>query len=396
MKGSLAVCLAVLLAACSGGGDAPAPAPVSVNTVIVKAEDLQNVIELPGRVEPVRTAEVRARVTGIVQQRLYTEGEFVAAGQPLFRIDPRELRASYEQSEASLRRARATAANADAVVDRYRPLVEENAISKQEYDAAVAAARQARASVSEISAQLDAASLQLGYTTVRAPISGRSGRAQVTEGALVSQAEGTLLTRIEQTRSVYVRFNQSATEMLDLLQRARQGEIELDDNDLVPVRLILADGRDYAVPGYIDFLAYSVDEATGTVEVRAEFPNPNGILLPGEFVRAKIYAGKIAKGIAVPQSAVSVAQNGGTVFVVDSDGNAAIRPVDLGVMTEGKWVIRSGLKEGDQVIVSNLQKLRPGMPVKPANISTGRNAKPAATSKPGSKQPDGAQQGGAK
>ena len=212
----LLLCLGLLAAACSSA-DAPQEGQaIPVRTVTVATADLDNILELPGRVEPVRVAEVRARVTGIVQQRLYEEGTDVGQGQPLFRIDPAELRASYAQTQASLERARATAANANAVVARYRPLVAENAISGQEFDAAQAAAREANANVAQIQAQLRAASLQLGYTTVRAPIAGRAGRAAVTEGALVSQPEGTLMTRIEQISPIYVSFSQSATEVLQI------------------------------------------------------------------------------------------------------------------------------------------------------------------------------------
>ncbi|WP_066766531.1 efflux RND transporter periplasmic adaptor subunit [Croceicoccus pelagius] len=382
MRALLAGSIALLLAACSPADEAAAPAAVPVRTITVAESTLPNVIELPGRVEPVRTAEVRARVTGIVQQRLYEEGTYVSAGQPLFRIDPRELRASYAQTQASLERARSTAANARAVVDRYRPLVEENAISAQEYDAAVAAARQADASVAEIRAQLDAAGLQLGYTTVRAPISGRAGRAQVTEGALVSQSEGTLLTKIEQTSSVYVTFNQSASELLAVRDRINSGEIDYAGRETAEVRLTFADGTDYDVPGRLDFLAFSVDEETGTVEVRAEFPNSNGVLLPGEFVRAKISVGTISNGIAVPQRAVTVNQNGGSVYVVDVDGLAQMRPVKLGAMLGEQWIVKSGLKVGDKVIVSNLQKIRPGAPVKPVETPVGNKAPATAATKP--------------
>ncbi len=378
----MAACL--LLAACSDAEPPPEPQAVQVETIQVAPQPVPNIIELPGRVEPVREAEVRARVTGIVQARLYEEGTEVRAGQPLFRIDPRELRASYAQTQAALTRARATAANARAVVERYRPLVVENAISGQEYDAALAAAREAEANVAQISAQLDAASLQLGYTTVRAPISGRAGRAQVTEGALVSQAEGTLMTRIEQISPVYVSFAQAASDMLKLRRAVTAGEIELPENDRVEVRLTFSEGTEYPVPGYIDFLAYSVEEQTGTVEVRAEFPNPEGLLLPGEFVRAQIYAGTLQNGIIVPQRAVTLTENGGSVFVVDADGNAAARQVRLGAMVDGRWIVESGLQAGDVVIVSNLQKIRPGVPVTIANSSNRREpAQKASASPPG-------------
>ncbi|RPF71295.1 efflux RND transporter periplasmic adaptor subunit [Aurantiacibacter spongiae] len=372
MRYFLLFLFSAILAGCSSSQEETAPQPVPVQTITVATTATPNVIELPGRVEPVREAEVRARVTGIVQERLYEEGSDVGAGQPLFRIDPSELRASYAQTEASLQRARATAANARAVVDRYRPLVSENAISRQEYDAAVAAAREAEANVAQIQAQLRSASLQLGYTTVRAPIAGRAGRAQVTEGALVSQPEGTLLTRIEQISPVYVSFSQSASEVLAIRRAISEGELDLSENDRVEVRLTFSDGSEYPIPGYIDFLDFSVDEQTGTIDLRAEFPNPDGLLLPGEFVRARIYAGTIANGIAVPQRAVTVNEDGGSVFVVDEEGQAALRPVELGSMTDGKWIIESGLEPGDVVIVSNLQKIRPGMPVTRANAPAGR------------------------
>ncbi len=374
----LAACL--LLSACSSSEEAPAPQAVPVKTVTVTRQAIPNVIELPGRVEPVRTAEVRARVTGIVQERLYEEGTDIRAGQPLFRIDPSELRASYAQTKAALTRAQATAANAQAVVNRYRPLVQENAISGQEYDAALAAAREASANVAQIRAQLQASSLQLGYTTVRAPISGRAGRAQVTEGALVSQTEGTLMTRIEQISPVYVSFAQAASEVLKLRRAIAAGEVDLADNDRIEVRLTFSDGTAYPVPGYIDFLAFSVDQQTGTVELRAEFPNPDRLLLPGEFVRAQIYAGQIDNGLTVPQRAVSLTKEGGTVYVVDGKGQAAVRPIKLGAMVDGNWIVESGLKPGDKIIISNLQKIRPGAPVKIANTPTGRTpaAKPAA------------------
>ena len=370
--------LGLAAAACSSPDQSPQGQAIPVRTITVAEADIDNVLELPGRVEPVRVAEVRARVTGIVQQRLYEEGTDVGQGQPLFRIDPAELRASYAQTQASLERAKATAANANAVVQRYRPLVEENAISGQEFDAAQAAAREANANVAQIQAQLKSASLQLGYTTVRAPIAGRAGRAAVTEGALVSQPEGTLMTRIEQVSPIYVSFSQSATEVLQIRRAIAAGELALSADDAVEVRLVFPDGTEYEIPGLIEFLDFTVDEATGTIELRAEFPNPDGLLLSGEFVNARIYAGKATDVIAIPQAAVTVADSGGTVMIVDKDGKAALRPIKLGRLVGDKWVVESGLQPGDRVIVSNLQKLQPGMPVQIANPPNGRAAAPAA------------------
>ena len=366
--------LGLSLASCSGEQEVAAPVAVPVQIITVQPQSIPNLVELPGRVEPVREAEVRARVTGIVQRRLFQEGTNVSEGQPLFSIDPSELRASYAQTEASLRRARATAANAQAVVQRYRSLVAENAISQQEFDAAVAASREAEANVAEIQAQLRSAELQLGYTTVRAPIAGRVGRAEVTEGALVSQAEGTLLTRIEQMSPVYVTFAQSASEITRLRRAMDAGDVVVPAGEPVEVRLVLADGTDYQIPGVVDFLAQSVDPTTGTVALRAEFPNPERLLLPGEFVRARVVAGRIANGIAVPQRAVTVGENGGSVYIVNKEGQAEVRPVTLGAMTGGQWIIEEGLQPGDRVITSNLQKIRPGAPVQPVSAS----ARPAA------------------
>ena len=370
--------LGLAAAACSSPDQSPQGQAIPVRTITVAQADIDNVLELPGRVEPVRVAEVRARVTGIVQQRLYEEGTDVGQGQPLFRIDPAELRASYAQTQASLERAKATAANANAVVQRYRPLVEENAISGQEFDAAQAAAREANANVAQIQAQLKSASLQLGYTTVRAPIAGRAGRAAVTEGALVSQPEGTLMTRIEQVSPIYVSFSQSATEVLQIRRAIAAGELALSADDAVEVRLVFPDGTEYEIPGLIEFLDFTVDEATGTIELRAEFPNPDGLLLSGEFVNARIYAGKATDVIAIPQAAVTVADSGGTVMIVDKDGKAALRPIKLGRLVGDKWVVESGLQPGDRVIVSNLQKLQPGMPVQIANTPNSRAVAPAA------------------
>ncbi|MWV27142.1 efflux RND transporter periplasmic adaptor subunit [Aurantiacibacter rhizosphaerae] len=366
-KSILSLLLAACVAACSPSAQEQAPAAVPVKTIRVAPQDIDNTIELPGRVEAVRVAEVRARVTGIVQQRLFEEGSDVGKGQPLFRIDPAELRASYAQTSASLDRAKATAANANAVVARYRPLVAENAISGQEFDAAQAAAREASANLAQMQAQLRAASLQLGYTTVRAPISGRAGRATITEGGLVSQGEATLMTRIEQMSPVYVSFSQSASEILKLRRALASGELALGEDEPVEVRVSFSDGSEYGVPGVIDFFDFSVDEDTGTIQLRAEFANPDGLLLPGEFVRARLFAGKLVDVITVPQRAVTATETGGTVLIVDKDGKAARNAVKLGKLIGDDWVIEGGLEPGTQVIISNLQKLSAGTPVKIVN-----------------------------
>lgn len=367
--------IAVLtVSACSVPEAAPEEQPIPVRTFVVQDGAVPNIIEVPGRVEAVRRAEVRARVTGIVLERLYEEGTDVARNQPLFRIDPREIEASVNQQSASLQRAQATSANARAVVERYRRLINEQAISQQEFDAAMAAEREAAASVAVARAQLDAARLQLGYTLVRAPIAGRVGEAQVTQGALVSATEGTLLTRIEQLAPVYVSFSQSSAEVMQNRRGIADGTIDFDESVPAEVRIVFQDGSAYPIPGRIDFFNLSVDPTTGTINYRAEFPNPDAQLVPGEFVRAKVYLGTRRGGVAVPQSAVLMNADGAGVMVIDKDSRAAMRPVELGSMDGQRWVVQSGLEAGDVVIISNLQRIRPGALVVPAKSPAGGQA----------------------
>lgn len=360
-----------------GGQEQPAPPPPAVDVVTIARQPVTSIIELPGRVQAVRTAEVRARVDGIVERRLYEEGTDVRANQPLFRIDPRQNQAAYNSAAAALARAEAGARNARQVATRYAPLVKQQAISSQEYDAAVAQARQAEADVASARAALDRAKLDLNYTLVTAPISGRAGRAQVTEGALVSASQATLMTTVEQLDPVYVNFSQSNSDLLQVRRKLATGEIQASNLDRVRVTLILEDGTPYTIPGHLDFLDMSVDESTGTISIRAEFPNPQRLLLPGQFVRARVEAGIDPSGILVPQRAVQITQQGAAVMVVGDKNIAVARPVKLGVMQGGSWVVTDGLKPGDKVIVNGLQKMQPGQPVtisKPA-------AKPAGAAR---------------
>jgi membrane fusion protein (multidrug efflux system) len=344
--------------------------------VTVTAQPAANVVVVPGRLQAVRTAEVRARVDGIVQRRVYEEGTDVRAGQPLFAIDPRELRTRASAAQATLARARATAANARQDVTRYEGLVAQQAISQQEYDAAVARLRTAEADVAQAQAQVDAARLSLGYTTVTAPIAGRAGRAQVTEGALVSAASATLLTTIEQVDPIYVNFSQSSSDPLALRTEIAAGTLKLPALERTVVRLVLEDGSDYPLPGHLDFLDMNIDEATGTTALRARFPNPNRVLVPGQFVRARIEAGVRARGLLVPQRAVTVTPQGASVMVVGAKDVAESRPVKVGALEGGSWQIQSGLAGGERVIVDGLQKVQPGQPVR---VTTAPAADSAAT-----------------
>ena len=352
--------IALILAACSSGQSAPAPPPPpEVSFVTIAPTPVVNMVELPGRVAAVRTAEVRARVDGIVEQRLYTEGSDVGRGAPLFRIDSRPLRASLDVQLATLRRSQAEANNAQREVNRYRPLVALDAISKQEFDAAQARLAQARAEVGAAQAQVRQAQLTLGYTTVTAPIAGRVGRAEVTEGALASQANGTLLTRIEQLDPIYVNFSQASEELLAL---RRQGE---GAGLARTVTLLLEDGSPYGLTGTLNFLDQSVDPTTGSVSLRASFRNPQRLLLPGQFVRVRVEAGRNPSGIAVPQRAVQLTPAGGSVMVLGPGNMPQPRPIKLGRLAAGSWIVTSGLRPGDRIIVDGLQKVRPGAPVKP-------------------------------
>ena len=360
------------LAACAQE-EPPQPPPPEVEVVTVKTSTVPNRIELPGRVQAVRTAEVRARVDGIVQRRLYREGSDVRAGQPLFAIDPQELQANLSGVEAALERARSNAANAQQDVTRYQSLIADQAISKQEYDASVARLRAAQADVAQSTAEVERARLSLSYTTVNAPISGRAGRAQVTEGALVSASGGTLLTTIEQVDPIFVNFSQSSADLLNIRRGITSGAMAVSALEGVAVVLTLDDGTTYESVGKLNFLDLAIDEATGTVALRSEFPNPDTKLLPGQFVRATIQAGVLPNSIVVPQRAVRLSVQGGSVMVVNAENMVESRPVRLGDLIGSEWVVLSGLKPGERIIVSGLQKVQPGQPVR---IAAPRQARP--------------------
>jgi len=368
-----AVLLAAALAACGdndkagAGKAAPAgPPPAEVGVVTVAARPIGLVTELPGRLEASRVAQVRARVAGIVLKRLFTEGSDVKAGQPLFQIDSAAYQATVASAQASLARAQANVAQATAQAERYKPLLEANAISKQDYVNAVAAQKQAEADVALAKANVQSGQINLGYASVVAPISGRIGRALVTEGALVGQGEATPLALVQQINPMYVNFTQSTTDVLQLRRAIASGKFKRSGgDDAAIVRIVLEDGSEYGQPGRLLFSDLTVDPTSGQITLRAEVPNPTGLLLPGMYVRVRLEQAETPSGIVVPQQAVQRGSTGDSVMVVGADGKVATRPVKIGTAVQGQWVVLEGLQAGEKVMVDGFQKVRPGVPVKP-------------------------------
>ncbi|MBM3409059.1 MAG: efflux RND transporter periplasmic adaptor subunit [Betaproteobacteria bacterium] len=345
---------------------APAPPPPQVGVVAVALADVGLIEELPGRIEPLRIAQVRARAAGIVQQRLFREGADVKAGQVLFRIDPAPYEAALASAQATLARAQANLSQASALAERYRPLVAANAVSKQDFANAVAAQKQAEAEVLAGQAAVQTASINLGHTTVTAPISGRIGRALVTEGALVGQGEATPLAVIQQIEPVFVNFTQSANEALRLRRDFEQGRLQrATGSDAVLVRVLLDGGSIHPQAGRLLFSDLTVDATSGQVTLRAEVPNPGGVLLPGLYVRVRLEQAKAANAMLLPQQAVMRSNQGDTVMLVGADGKITVRPVKVGGSNQGQWLILDGLRNGEQVIVDGFQKIRPNQPVRP-------------------------------
>ncbi len=359
------------------GGGAPPPAEVGVVTVAPKAVGLAT--ELPGRLEASRVAQVRARAAGILQKRLFIEGSDVKAGQPLFRIDSAPYQAAAASAQAVLARAQANLMQASAQAERYKPLMEANAISKQDFINAVAAQKSAEADVASARAAVQTAQINLGYASVSAPIAGRIGRALVTEGALVGQGEATQLAVVQQINPMYVNFTQSTTDVLRLRKAIESGQFKRAGGGAggASVRIVLEDGSDYGQPGKLLFTDLTVDPTSGQVTLRAEVPNGAGLLLPGMYVRVRLEQAQAEAGIVVPQQAVTRGSNGDSVMVVGADGKVAPRPVKIGTSVDGQWVVLDGLKAGEQVMVDGFQKLRGNALVKAVPWTGAASAVPA-------------------
>lgn len=371
-KNASIAAIALAVAALSGCGDqvrsanAQAPGgmpPPEVSVVTVAPERVALTSELPGRLEATRVAEVRARVAGIVTKRIFREGAEVKANDVLFRIDPAPFQATANSAQAALAKAEANLAQTTLKAQRYKPLVETNAISKQEYDDALTAQKQAAADVASAKAALETARLNLGYATVNAPISGRIGRALVTEGALVGQGAATPLATIQQLDPLYVNITQPASEALKLQRAMRDGKLQKAGKDEAKVSIVMEDGEVYPHAGKLLFSDQTVDPSTGAITLRAVVPNPERFLLPGMYVRARVEQAVQENAITVPQQAVQRQANATTVMVVGQDNKLAPRPVKADTAIGDKWIVSEGLKPGERVVVEGFQKAPPGAAV---------------------------------
>ncbi len=374
-----ATVLAALLTLAACGDKAPPPGPppaVEVGVVTVAPRALDVPTELPGRVEAVRVAQVRARVTGIVQKRLFVEGTDVKQGQALFQIDPAPYKAAIDSARAALAKAQANEQQASGLLARYKPLREANAISQQDFVNATSAAAQAGADVAAAKAAVQTAQLNLDYATVTAPISGRIGQALVTEGALVSAAEATQMSLIQQVDQVYVNFTQPVSDITRLRKAFASGQAK-SLGLTIPVRIALDDGSELPQGGKLLFSDLTVDPTSGQVNVRAKVPNPDGALMPGMYVRGRIAQQQVSSAVLLPQQAVQRNTQNDSVMVVAADGKPAVRVVKLGGSEAGNWIVLDGLKPGEQVIADGFQKIRPGATVKPVPWSASAPATPA-------------------
>lgn len=368
MKSQLLFLLLATVAACGSDDSARAnpggPAkPVEVGVLTIEPQPITLTKELPGRTSAFRVAEVRARVNGIVLKRMFTEGSDVKENDVLFKIDPAPYQAALESAQAQVARAEATVEAAKSLSERYAKLIETNAISRQEYDDAITKMKTANADVAAARAAVKTARIAVDYTTVRAPLAGRIGRAEVTEGAFVQQSTATLLATVQQLDRMYVDLTWSSAEVLRMRRAIERGELSTADGE-AKVTLVLEDGREYPIQGTLQFADVSVDQTTGSIALRALVANPKGELLPGMFVRARVGEGVKSDALLVPQRAITRDQNGRpTALVVDQASKVERRQLVTDRAVGDAWLVTQGLAAGDRVIVEGLQKVRPGATV---------------------------------
>jgi membrane fusion protein (multidrug efflux system) len=361
-----ALALAALAVAGCGKPPARPPQTPEAGFVVMRAQAQPLTTELPGRTSPLAISEVRPQVNGIVQERLFTEGSTVKKGQPLYRINPAPYQAAVNQAKAQLANVEASLATVKLKAERYADLVKIKAVSQQDYDDAQAAARQGEAQVLQAKAALETAQINLGYTDIKAPISGRIGVSAITQGALATAGQATALTTIQTLDPIYVDVTQSSAELLRLERSIQGGQVRKDAPLSAKVKLLLEDGSTYPLEGRLQFTDVTVDPNSGAVTLRAEFPNPQGMLLPGMFVRAVITQAVAPDAILVPQQAVSRDPKGGaTVLVVNAQNKAELRPIEIGQAVGPNWIATKGLNPGDKVISEGLQRIRDGAAVRP-------------------------------
>ena len=363
----LTCCL--VLTACKAEEKAPRQRPVpEVSAMTMKLEKVMETTELPGRTSAFRVAEIRPQVSGLIQKRLFKEGADVEAGQVLYQIDPAPFQAAIDSAKAALNRSVANLPSVRARAERYRVLLKGKALSHQDYDDAASALAQAKADIAYYKAALETARINLSYTKVKAPISGRIGRSRVTDGAIVTAYQATALATIKQLDPIYVDVPQSTTELLRLRCSLREGRLDPGNGCRDQVELILADGSKYPIKGTYQFQDVTVDPTTGSVILRMVFPNPDGLLLPAMFVRAIVTEGVNDQAVLVPQEAVARNQKGDPyVLTIGPENKVELRMLTLDRAMGDKWLASKGLAAGDRVIVKGLQKVRPGMTVKVAS-----------------------------
>nr|WP_180166575.1 efflux RND transporter periplasmic adaptor subunit [Stenotrophomonas sp. SbOxS2]NYT99427.1 efflux RND transporter periplasmic adaptor subunit [Stenotrophomonas sp. SbOxS2] len=380
---SLATALA--LAACGGKPDDAAPPPGQVTVATLKAEQVGLTRELPGRTSAFLVAEVRPQVSGIVGARLFTEGSVVSAGQPLYQIDDRSYRAQSNSARAQVARAEATANAARLSAKRIAELTKVQAVSVQDNENAIAALKQAEADLGAAKASLEAAEVTFGYARITSPIGGRIGKSSVTQGALVSVGQADPLATVQQLDPIYVDLTQSASELLQLRREMAGGRLQ--DNLQLPVTILLDDGTEFNHKGTLEFSEVSVDPTTGSYALRVKVENPDHVLMPGMYVRALVGSGVRSDAILVPMRGVARDAKGATTaMVVGKDGKVEVRPVVVSRALGDKWLVESGLKPGDKVIVEGLQKIQPGMPVQASEAGAGVAKKPTSPADAAAKQ----------
>lgn len=366
---------------------APPPVP-EVVVITIQPQRVELTTELPGRTAAYLVAEIRPQVSGLIQKRLFKEGSDVKAGQVLYQIDPAPFQAALDNARAALGKAEANRPAIQLRMQRYKELLADKAVSQQDYDDAAAALKQAEAEIELWKAAVETARINLGYTKVTAPISGRIGRSSVTDGALVTAHQPTALATIQQLDPIYADVPQSTTDLLRLRRRMEDGRLDQNGRNQQKVKLILEDNNLYSLEGALQFRDVTVDPTTGSVILRIVFPNPEGVLLPGMFVRAVVREGANEQAILIPQQTVARDPKGNpSVLIVDAEGKVQQRPLSLDRAIGDQWLVASGLTAGERVVVEGMQKARPGSSVKVVgdaarkeSAAPGKNAQPTAKS----------------